>query len=130
MPPTEKATPRQVLLTSQPTLAGEVPNGLAGRFQSAPIPLPEYLRLPRPGERCPLTQVCGSTLREWNKTGRFILNVRRPGQLRGVALISVVRLKEFLEANGSEVISAVGGRPRKRLAAEGNDNIATGEGQV
>ena len=84
------------------TVAGAVPPGLAQHLQSVPAPLePELLRLPRPGERDPIT----SSSRQWlidtdaslPPNERFLFRVRQRGKMRGVVFINVAKLRAFLQ---------------------------------
>lgn len=68
---------------------------------TAPI-LPAWTRFPRPGEREPLTGLSRATLYRWRDAGLIVVkNVRRTGQIRGVALISVPSLLACIEQGGA-----------------------------
>lgn len=69
---------------------------------TAPAPLPAWTRFPRDGEREPISGVSRATLYRWRDAGLIVVkNVRRMGQIRGVALISVPSLLECIEQGGA-----------------------------
>jgi hypothetical protein len=76
-------------------------NDITQRTTSAPS-LPAWTRFPRPGEREPLTGLSRATLYRWRDAGLIVVkNVRRTGQIRGVALISVSSLLACIEQGGA-----------------------------
>lgn len=76
-------------------------NDITQRTTSAPS-LPAWTRFPRPGEREPLTGLSRATLYRWRDAGLIVVkNVRRPGNVRGVALISVQSLLACVEQGGA-----------------------------
>lgn len=86
--------------TELPTVAGAVPPALARQFQQGPAMPSEYGRLPRPGEREPISGLARSTLLELNESlpsgERFIIHLRRRGKARGSTLIVADRLRAVL----------------------------------
>lgn len=65
-------------------------------------PLPEWTRYPRTGQREPITGLSRPTLYRLSKAGIItVKNLRRPGCIRGVALISVESLLKAIEAGSS-----------------------------
>lgn len=82
-------------------VVGPVPPDLARRLKSVPPPkYPELSRLPRPGERDPITGSSRSWLIDTNENlapkERFLFRVRQPGKPRGTVFINVSKLLEFL----------------------------------
>lgn len=73
-------------------------------------PQPEFLRLPKPGTRCPLTGLSRSSLNALilpSPENNFRPPVesrvlRRTGCIRGVRLISWQSLRDFIESNGGQ----------------------------
>jgi hypothetical protein len=83
------------------TIIGAAPPGLALHVQSLPPPPePELMRLPRPGERDPIT----SSSRQWlidmdaslPASERFLFRIRRRGYQRGVVFVNVAKLRAFM----------------------------------
>jgi hypothetical protein len=78
----------------------------AERFSKASPP--EYIRLPRAGTRCPVTGLTRTALNELvlptaandYRPAVRSFSLRRPGQIRGVRLISLADLVRHIEANG------------------------------
>jgi len=67
-------------------------------------PLPEWTRFPRTGEREGITGFSRPTLYRLRQAGLIrVVNVRRPGCVRGTALIQVESLLKAIEAAGKEV---------------------------
>jgi len=97
---TEHGKPAAQFTTELPTVAGTVPSALTGQFQRGPTLPSEYGRLPRPGEREPISGLARSTLLELNEslpaTERFIIRIRRRGKARGSTLIVADRLRSVL----------------------------------
>jgi hypothetical protein len=99
------------LTAEQPTLAGNVPPFLAGRFREVPPPaLPEFCKLPPPGGRCQLTGASRTWLVEHGgpDAGNFITRIRQRGRARGAVFVSVPRLLDYIRsadtsANSGEV---------------------------
>lgn len=85
------------IITGRPTLAGNVPHGLESRFESAAPNEAEFLRLPKPGQRCPLTQLSRTGIIELGEAGLIKLaRVRRPGTTRGCVLVVKQSLLDYL----------------------------------
>ena len=67
---------------------------------------PEYIRLPRAGSRCPITRLSRTALNELvlpSKANDYrpavrSFSLKRPGQIRGVRLISLADLVRHIEA--------------------------------
>jgi hypothetical protein len=81
--------------------AGPVP------ADSASVAMPAYIRLPRAGTRCPLTGLSRTALNElilpsaangYRPPVRSY-SLKRPGQIRGVRLISLPDLLRHIEAS-------------------------------
>lgn len=92
------------LLTGKPTLLGQAPAGLEGRFSPvAPGQLPEFAKLPPPRGRCPITGASRSWILDMEKAGRVkVIRVRQPGKMRGACFLYVPSLIALLrgEMNG------------------------------
>jgi hypothetical protein len=86
------------ILTGKPTLAGLAPKGLESRFSPVPFgQLPEFMKLPPPRGRCPLTGASRSWLLDQEKSGKIkIVRVRQPGKMRGAAFLFVPSLLALL----------------------------------
>ena len=87
-------------LTGKPTLLGQAPAGMESRF--SPVPsgqLPEFMKLPPPRGRCPLTGASRSWLLDQEKLGKVkIVRVRQPGKMRGAAFLYVPSLLALLRS--------------------------------
>lgn len=71
--------------------------GLASLFEPSESTLPEFLRLPRPRARCPVTGLSRTTLEELIREG-FIpaKKLRRPGRTRCITLIPRRQLIDYV----------------------------------
>lgn len=74
----------------------------SGAQGAAPTITPAYLRLPRPGQRCPYCGLTRSALFAALKSGVKSISLRQPGCRRGVRLIHAGSLIEFIERAGQE----------------------------
>lgn len=83
--------------TPRLTLCGETPRGLSSLFEANDVGLPEFLRLPRPRARCPVTGLSRTTLEELIREG-FIpaKKLRRPGRTRCITLIPRRQLIDYV----------------------------------
>jgi hypothetical protein len=88
-------------------IATEVAGGTRTPGSASSINRPEYLRLPRAGTRCPVTGLTRTALNElilptaangYRPPVRSF-SLKRPGQIRGVRLISLADLVRHIEAN-------------------------------
>ena len=97
---TEHGKPAAQFTSGIPTVAGSVPPAIAGRVQAGPALQSEYGRLPRPGEREPISGLARSTLLELDESlplgERFIIRIRKRGKQRGATLIVADRLRAVL----------------------------------
>ena len=86
------------ILTGKPTLFGQAPAGLNARFTAVPPgQLPEFCKLPSPGERCPLTGASRSWILDMEKLGKVkVVRVRQPGKMRGACFVYVPSLLALL----------------------------------
>lgn len=98
-----------------PKLAGMMPGGLGGqRVEAATAAnVAEFSRLPKAGQRCPVSGASRSWLIETDaKLGpdeKFLVRVRRRGCLRGTVFISVPKLCAFIaKASAGKVAGFVG----------------------
>src|SRR5438309_8757413 len=93
----------QVLLGA-PTVAGSIPSRYRPALSEASLRDAEFLRLPLPGSRCPLTGLSRTSLLELGDRGLIRLKrIRRPGASRGIVLVEKASLLEYLyslDANG------------------------------
>lgn len=76
--------------------------------ESSSVTMPAYLRLPRAGTRCPVTGLTRTALNElilpttangYRPPVRSY-SLRRPGQIRGIRLISLPDLVRHIEETG------------------------------
>jgi hypothetical protein len=107
------------------SVVGAVPPELAQQLRSIPSPkYPDLARLPKPGERDPITGCSRSWLIDADASlptkERFLFRVRRIGKLRGAVFINVAKLLAFLrraeEADTS--LEADSGRPLSEAQQE------------
>jgi hypothetical protein len=95
-------------LIGAPTIAGTVPPNFRGSFLESALSDAEFLRLPKPGERCRLSGLSRTGLIELGDRGAINLKrVRKPGALRGVVLIEKRSLLEYLHSLTADGESAV-----------------------
>ncbi len=67
-------------------------------FAEASVRDAEWLRLPLPGDRCPLTGLSRTTLLELGDRGLITLKrVRKPGAARGIVIINKQSLLNYLD---------------------------------
>ena len=93
------------------TVAGAVPPALARHMRSGATPqFPELSRLPRPGERDPITGSSRSWLIDTDESlpasERFLFRVRQRGKVRGAVFINVQKLLAFLRKAEAEQLAA------------------------
>ncbi|MCX6971191.1 MAG: hypothetical protein NTV93_13710 [Verrucomicrobia bacterium] len=84
-----------------PTVAGAGSARLGPRVEMATAGnVAEFVRLPKAGERCPVSGASRSWLietdQELSPEDRFLIRVRRRGCLRGTVFTSVPKLSSFL----------------------------------
>lgn len=89
------------ITTAPPVLAG-LPPHLSRQVEIAnSANLAEFVRLPKPPARCPVSGMSRSWLLETDAalpaSQRYIVRVRRRGCLRGVCMISVPKLRQFID---------------------------------
>jgi hypothetical protein len=84
--------------TGPAKLAGRIPKGAEQHFQSAPLAEAEWKRLPHPkGGRCEISGLSRSALIDLGViVPGLIVRLRRPGAVRGAALLHVPTLREYL----------------------------------
>ena len=101
--------------TELPTFAGRVPRGLEHTVVPVRVPtLPELASLPRPRERCPVTDKSRTWLLEANEEARrdgmpFIFRVRQRGKMRGAVFMRVPVLMAWLAKKEAEDNAALNG---------------------
>lgn len=67
---------------------------------------PEFIRMPRPGERCPITGLSRPFLYELIKRNEIrTVSLRHRNAARGVRLIAADSLINWIESHGQEVAS-------------------------
>jgi hypothetical protein len=87
------------LVTTAPSVAGALPPNFQSAFVTASLRDCEYLRLPPPQGRCPLSSLSRTTLLELGERGLIILKrIRRPGATRGIVLIEKQSLLDYLHS--------------------------------
>ena len=85
-------------LDSPPTLAGSLPAKFQRAFMESSLRDAEWLRLPLPGARCPLTGLSRTTLIELGDRGEIVLKrIRKPGATRGIVIINKQSLLAYLD---------------------------------
>ena len=79
--------------TKPPTVAGPS----IGKIEGAALADAEFIRLPRPRDRCPLSGLSRTTLVELLDAGKVKgLIIRKPGSTRGIRLIVKASLLSYL----------------------------------
>ena len=86
------------IITSRPSVAGNLPQGMEQRFEPAPIHEAEFLRLPSPKSRCRFTGLSRSGLVSAAKAAGAFISARLPGRVRGAVLIDKDKLSAFLRS--------------------------------
>ncbi len=82
-----------------PTVAGTS----LGKIKGAALAEAEFIRLPRPRERCPLSGLSRTTLVELIDAGKIKgLTIRKPGSTRGIRLIVKASLLSYLHGLAEE----------------------------
>ena len=80
--------------------AGAVPANKDGTNQSLII-RPEWLRLPKPGHRCPASGLCRSYLHTLVRDGKVgTVSIRERGRKTGIRLINYDSLMAFIAKQG------------------------------
>jgi hypothetical protein len=87
------------IITSRPSVAGNLPHGMEHRFHAAPLSECEFLRLPVVGRKCGFTGLSRSGLAAVSKAAKAFISVRLPGKVRGAVLIDKNKLADFLRSN-------------------------------
>ena len=91
--------------------AGAVPANKDGTQQSL-IVRPEWLRLPKPGHRCPVSGLCRSYLHTLVRDGKVqTVSIRERGRKTGIRLIGYDSLMAFIakQAEPAEQAKQEGG---------------------
>jgi hypothetical protein len=84
--------------TNVPTIASSIPPKFRSSFNEASLREAEWLRLPLPGDRCPLTGLSRTSIIELGERAAIkLIRVRKPGALRGIVLVHKGSLLSFLE---------------------------------
>lgn len=84
--------------------AGAVPANKDGTTQSQNI-RPEWLRLPKPGQRCPASGLCRSYLHTLVRDGKVkTSSIRERGRKTGIRLISYDSLMAFIEKGAQPAV--------------------------
>jgi hypothetical protein len=79
------------------TVAGEIPRDHKDKCKSASWVAAEFCRYPRPRTRCPITNLSRTTLEEQVRAGNIrAKKLRKAGSTRGITLIEVASLREFV----------------------------------
>jgi hypothetical protein len=91
----------------RPTLAGSIPAGFEKLFEPVGNPTPEFAKLPRPRERCPITGASRTWLLEHGDAGHFkLVRIRKTGATRGAIFVHVASLLAFLHSHMEGQVSA------------------------
>jgi hypothetical protein len=81
-----------------PTIAGGVPPNFRPAFVETSLRDAEWLRLPLPGARCPLTGLSRTTLLELGDRGDIVVKrIRKPGATRGIVIVNKQSLLSYLQ---------------------------------
>ena len=84
--------------TGRPTLAGTCPKGSEHKFEPASTKDAEWGRLPRAGDKCPVSGLSRSGMIDLgNVVPGLLVRVRRPGCIRGAVLVSLPVLRSYLQ---------------------------------
>ena len=85
------------VLDDPPRVAGGLPRNFSSRFLESSLQDAEWLRLPLPGARCPLTGLSRTTLIELGDGGKIVMKrIRKPGATRGIVIINKHSLLTYL----------------------------------
>ena len=95
------------VLTGKPTIAAigtaEIPRSLRKTFQMGGELLPEWMRLPAPGSRDPMTGLSRTSLNEAvDRRDIKSITVRQPGATRGIKLLHVGSVRAWLSRLDTE----------------------------
>ena len=91
-----------------PRVAGGLPPNFRSTFHESSLRDAEWLRLPLPGSRCPLTGLSRTTLIELGDSGKVLMKrIRKPGATRGIVIISKQSLLSYIDG-----LAPVGQEPR------------------
>src|SRR5437762_9396255 len=86
------------VVDNPPRVAGGLPRNFSSRFVESTLRDAEWLRLPLPGARCPLTGLSRTTLIELGDRGEIVMKrVRKPGATRGIVIINKQSLLAYLD---------------------------------
>jgi hypothetical protein len=88
--------------TGRPSIAGNVPQGMQGRFEPVPIAEAEFIRLCSAKSRCRYTGLSRSGLVSAAKAAGAFISVRLPGKVRGAVLIDKAKLTAFLRGEAGK----------------------------
>lgn len=93
-----------VLENAGPTVAGQVPRKFHSSLTETSLKDAEFLRLPPPRARDPLTGLSRTSLVELGDRGVIkMIRVRKPGAVRGICLIEKESLLSYLRSLASAV---------------------------
>jgi hypothetical protein len=87
------------VLDCPPRVAGGLPPSFRYRFSEAALRDAEWIRLPAPGFRCPLTGLSRTTLVELGNNGKIVMKrIRKPHATRGVVILNKESLLSYLDS--------------------------------
>jgi len=87
------------VLVGPPRVAGGLPPSFSSRFCESSLRDAEWLRLPLPGARCPLTGLSRTTLVELGESGKIVVKrIRKPGATRGIVIVNKDSLLTYLNS--------------------------------
>jgi hypothetical protein len=82
-----------------PRVAGGLPPNFRSAFHETSLRDAEWLRLPLPGARCPLTGLSRTTLVELGDSGKILMKrIRKAGATRGIVIINKQSLLLYLDS--------------------------------
>jgi hypothetical protein len=85
------------VLDSPPRVAGTLPPKFQRVFVESTLSDAEWLRLPLPSDRCPLTGLSRTTLIELGDRGEIVMKrIRKPGATRGIVILHKQSLLDYL----------------------------------
>jgi hypothetical protein len=101
---------RSDVLDHPPSIAGGLPPNFRSVFHESSLRDAEWLRLPAPGSRCPLTGLSRTTLVELGDAGKIVMKrIRKPHATRGIIIMNKQSLLAYLDS-----LAPIGQQSRSR----------------
>jgi len=90
-----------------PRVAGGLPPKFQRVFVESTLRDAEWLRLPLPGARCPLTGLSRTTLIELGDRREIVMKrIRKPGATRGIVILNKQSLLDYLDRLETDATSS------------------------